>query len=499
MSTSLLLLALLAADPAPRPFAIEVVDDQTGRGVPLVELTTTSGITYVTDSAGLVAFAEPGLMHQRVFFHVKSHGYEAAKDGFGFLGVRLDVEPGGSAIVRIKRLNIAERLYRVTGQGIYRDSVLLGRKAPIAEPLLNAQVAGCDSVVNTVYQGRIHWFWGDTNRVAYPLGLYHVPGATSELPTRGGLDPDRGVNLTYYAGDDGFARATAKMPGEGPTWIWGLATVPDAAGGERMLCGYVKIKQPMTVYRRGIAEWDDEAKEFRQVAEYEPEVPLFPNGQATIHGEGDSKHVYFATPFPLVRTRATAESYKDRETYEAFTCLRTGSTWANPQIDRDEAGRIRYAWRKDTPPVGPQEQAKLIREGQLQPHEGLLQLRDIESGKPVLGHAGSVHWNEHRRRFVMITAQIYGTSMVGETWYAEAEAPVGPWVYARKIVTHDKYSFYNPKQHPMFDKDGGRVIFFEGTYTSMFSGNDVKTPRYDYNQIMYKLDLSEPRLRLPAD
>jgi hypothetical protein len=30
---------------AAEPFAIEIVDDQTGRGVPLVELTTTSGTT----------------------------------------------------------------------------------------------------------------------------------------------------------------------------------------------------------------------------------------------------------------------------------------------------------------------------------------------------------------------------------------------------------------------------------------------------------------------
>src|SRR5437870_10293927 len=116
MNAALLSLSLaLCGDPASRPFAIEVVDDQTGRGVPLVELTTTSGVTYVTDSAGLVAFDEPGLMNQQVFFHVKSHGYEAAADGFGFRGVRLDIKPGGAVKVAIKRLNIAERLYRVTG------------------------------------------------------------------------------------------------------------------------------------------------------------------------------------------------------------------------------------------------------------------------------------------------------------------------------------------------------------------------------------------------
>src|SRR3954454_6219475 len=106
----LLCTALVFSADAGRPFAIEVVDDQTGRGVPLVELTTTSGVTYVTDSAGLMAFDEPGLMNQQVFFHIKSHGYEAPADGFGFRGARLDVKPGATAKMAIKRLNIAERL-----------------------------------------------------------------------------------------------------------------------------------------------------------------------------------------------------------------------------------------------------------------------------------------------------------------------------------------------------------------------------------------------------
>src|SRR4051794_25350729 len=118
MNLVVLVASLAVSTGATAPFGIEVVDDQTGRGVPLVELTTTSAVTYVTDSAGLVAFDEPGLMHQQVFFHIKSHGYEAPRDGFGFRGVRLDIKPGGTAKVAIKRLNIAERLYRVTGEGI---------------------------------------------------------------------------------------------------------------------------------------------------------------------------------------------------------------------------------------------------------------------------------------------------------------------------------------------------------------------------------------------
>jgi hypothetical protein len=71
-------------------------------------------------------------------------------------------------------------------------------------------------------------------------------------------------------------------------------------------------------------------------------------------------------------------------------------------------------------------------------------------------------------------------------------------VYAVKVVTHEKYSFYNPKQHPIFDRDGGREIYFEGTYTHTFSGNNDATPRYDYNQVMYKLDLADPRAALPV-
>jgi hypothetical protein len=116
----------------------------------------------------------------------------------------------------------------------------------------------------------------------------------------------------------------------------------------------------------------------------------------------------------------------------------------------------------------------------------------------VLAHGGSVYWNTFKKRWVMIAVELFGSSMLGEVWYALADTPTGPWVYARKIVTHDDYSFYNPKQHPMFDRQNGRVVFFEGTYTSTFSGNKDPTPRYDYNQVMYQLDLADPRLALPV-
>ena len=125
-----------------RFFRIEVVDDQTGRGVPLVELSTTSGERFFTDSNGLAALDSPELVGRETWFNVASHGYEFPADAFGFRGTRLVPKPGESATLKIKRLNIAERLYRITGAGIYRDTVLLGQQPPIDEPLLNAQITG---------------------------------------------------------------------------------------------------------------------------------------------------------------------------------------------------------------------------------------------------------------------------------------------------------------------------------------------------------------------
>src|SRR3954467_3879587 len=86
-------------------FKIQVIDDQTNRGVPLVELTTTADVSYFTDSNGLIAFDDPAVMGREVFFHVKSHGYEFPKDGFGYRGTKLNVTEGGSATLKIHRIN----------------------------------------------------------------------------------------------------------------------------------------------------------------------------------------------------------------------------------------------------------------------------------------------------------------------------------------------------------------------------------------------------------
>src|SRR5437763_6608492 len=104
--------AIFSTQPAPRPapFAIKVVDEETHRGVPLVELKTVHGVRLFTDSNGIAAFDEPGLMNRDVFFFISSHGYEFRKDGFGYRGKALRTTAGTTAEVPIRRLNIARRL-----------------------------------------------------------------------------------------------------------------------------------------------------------------------------------------------------------------------------------------------------------------------------------------------------------------------------------------------------------------------------------------------------
>ncbi len=325
-----------------------------------------------------------------------------------------------------------------------------------------------------------------------------MTGATTLLPKDGGLDPDVGVDLEYILRDDGFTREMVPMEGPGPTWAFGFVVLKDA-GRDRMFAGYAKIKgASMETYRRGLAVYNDEKGVFQHVAEWPLRHPIVPTGHADIWKMDGRDYVVFQMPLPIIRVPAARADLSNLSKFEVFTCLKEGSTAKDPQIDRGPDGRVRYAWKRNTAYLGSQDEANLVKSGKLKPDEVLFHLRDADSGKSIIAHAGHITWNDYRKRWTLIDSEIFGTSMLGEVWYAEADSPLGPWVYARKVLTHDKYSFYNPKQHPYFAKEGGRIIYFEGTYTESFSGAPVKTPRYDYNQIMYRLDLADARLVLPV-
>ncbi len=477
---------------------IQVVDDVTGRGVPLVELETVNHLRFVTDSAGRAAIQEPGLLERPVFFYIKSHGYEFPKDGFGYAGKALTLVKGETVTIRLKRINIAERLYRITGEGIYRDSVLLGKDTPLEEPLGSGKVAGQDSAFAVPYRGQLYWFWGDTSRMRYPLGHFWMAGAVSDLPASGGLDPAQGVNLRYFTGEDGFSRPLCRLGVQrGLIWADAFVALPDDEGRERLVCHYAHMESLSKMLGHGLAIYNDDRKEFERIAALDLKERWRWPGQAhpIRHREDGVEYLLLGEVFPAVRVPATLNHFTNLESYEAWTCLSPGSTPEEQKVERDSQGLLRWSWRRGAMPVDVKIEAKLMASGHIKSAEARYHPVDVDSSTPVVMHRGTVNWNPYRHSWILIAGQQGGTSMLGEIWYAEAPEPTGPWLRAKKIVTHDKYSFYNPVHHPLLDQEGGRLIYFEGTYVTTFSGNPVATPRYDYNQIMYRLDLSDPGLQ----
>jgi len=189
------------------------------------------------------------------------------------------------------------------------------------------------------------------------------------------------------------------------------------------------------------------------------------------------------------------------DAYESYTPLKYGTSNADLtklQFNKDaHTGRLVYSWQRKTSPLSARQQFELVMKGVITQDDALfLQLKDTVTKATLLMTAGTINWNDYRKKYVMIGQQVYGTtSILGEIWYSESSSLVGPWTRAVKIVTHHSVDFYNPMQHKYFDAEGGRVIYFEGTFVNMFDkGSGIVVPRYDYNQQMYKLDLSDPRL-----
>ena len=258
----------------------------------------------------------------------------------------------------------------------------------------------------------------------------------------------------------------------------------------------------------GIGLWDDATDTFQKIVALDlAERWRCPQGHPVRVTSEEGNYIYFSAadnslaPFPAVRVRAQFESVKDPTRYEAFTPLARGARFEGEKtrLERGPEGRLRYAWKSDTAPITPAQEAALLKWDVLKTGETRYQPRDIDSEKVVTVDGGSVNWNAYRRKWIMIAVEKGGaSSFLGDIWYSEADSILGPWLWAKKVVSHDRYSFYNPVHHPFFDQEQGRFIYFEGTYTNSFSGTQEKTPRYDYNQIMYRLDLSDRRLQPPG-
>src|SRR5262249_31939268 len=150
--------------------------------------------------------------------------------------------------------------------------------------------------------------------------------------------PERGVDLTYFLDEHGFARQMAPMPGDGATWIDGLIVLSDEAGNERMFASYVKVRPPMDIYARGLALYDPAIDRFRHAADFKMDAPAYPGGHPFIHKDGGVDYVYFAKSNPLTRVRAKPEALQDLAQYETYTCLKQGSRLERPQVERGPDG-----------------------------------------------------------------------------------------------------------------------------------------------------------------
>ncbi len=448
------MLATTATAAMPAGFCrIEVVEKGSGWPVPLVELRTTHQVRFVSDNAGVIAFDLPELMGRETWFDVLGHGYEIPKDGFGYRGVRLKLEPGQTLKVEVTRNIIARRLGRITGAGLFAESQKLGAELDWKE----CGVLGCDSVQNAVHRGKLFWLWGDTTLAHYPLGVFHSTSGTTAVQPLTDFQPPVRLIYDYFTGPKGLPRGVAQMPGDGPTWISGLVSLPDSNGVPRLVGAYQKIRGFVDAYEWGLCVWNEAAAKFEPLrvlwrkTEATPKPPLVPDGQPAIWKDATGREwLLLCNPLPRFRCPATFEAWQDSSQWEA-----------------------------------------------LQPPEKLVSAAD---GQSVKLHNGSIAWHSWRQRWVTVFVQEGGKpSALGEVWYAEAKSPTGPWGKAVKVLTHENYTFYNPRLHPEFVVTNSPVLLFEGTYSQTFANRPQPTPRYDYNQMLYRLDLDALALRPAQD
>jgi hypothetical protein len=440
---------LLAARSVLKPCRIEITDKANGWPVPLVELRTTHNVRFISDNAGIIAFDLPELMGRSVWFDLIGNGYEVKPDGFGARGIRVKPEPGATIKVQVSRTIVARRIGRITGGGLFAESQKCGTELDWKE----SGILGCDSVQNAVHRGKLFWLWGDTTIPSYTLGIFDGTSATTTIQPLSSFEPPLHLNLHYFTDSKGAPRGIAKMPGSGPTWITGYASLLDHNGVSHLVGSYVKVRPPMEAYERGLCVWNDATSNFEQLSviwkksQSLPTTPLIPEGHPAFWKDPKGREwILFGNPFPTLRCRASYEAWQDQS-----------------------------AWQV------------------LKPQATVLSASDQSEIKP---HSGSIAWNPWRKRWVTVFMQAFGKpSAFGELWYSEATTPTGPWGPAVKVLTHENYTFYNPRLHPEFTASDSPILIFEGTYTKQFADKPQPTPRYDYNQILYRLDLNDPALK----
>ncbi len=420
-----------------RPFRVECIDAENGWPVPGVQLTTSAGHRFVSDNAGVVAIGEPDYYGRSMTFSVTGHGYRPSS---GASSVTLSVKAGGEAKVELARQYRAMRLGRIGGGGLFGESMKVGERLDEPE---DGEV-GRDSVQVKPYGDKLFWLWGDTNVRSYPLGVFNTTASYTANPPFSAWVPPVAPKYANFKNSDGNIRGVIDQPWGGLMWIFGLVDLKDKKGNAKLGGAWTCVSgnnANSSGSCNGLCTWNPDTEKFditRVLNSSTNSCSMFPDGNnMKWTDEKGKKWILFGGPYPWLKIPDSYES------------------WCNP----DTWEKLSYSSRAAT-------------------CKG-------STTSTVTPKGGQMMWNAAIGKYVAI---FYLDLDFGGLWYAEADSPFGPWYNAEKVCQMDNYNFYNPVVHAESDPTKPYLIF-EATYTDAFVGQPDPTARWNYTQVLYRLNL----------
>jgi hypothetical protein len=331
-------------------------------------------VSSYSDSGGNIAFYEPGFEGD-IFFNVYSDGYSldpnqdhvemynTPYDSGIHLNVSYGENSGGGGIIYMVRHQLAKRLYRLTGSGLYADSYLSNQLSSIPQSIIDSnrvliddvKVLGQDTVMTVTFNNKVLWFFGDTTCLCSArqnncenYGMYTV-GASSCLPSdlitgQSQNDDDDADDdnhdspcissqpppLKYFSSSEGGFLHVAPMatlpPLDQNTWIAAVFTLPSSSSASSSQAKYANfMKNPgdgenAGPTATGMVKWNPDSETFDFLSEF-PDNHTFLNGAHTIQqlspedSGSASNYVYFNSQ---IRVSGDEVSIMDPSQYEYY-------------------------------------------------------------------------------------------------------------------------------------------------------------------------------------
>ena len=448
----------------PEYFGVRVVDSSSGRGIPAARVSVLHWLDQWSDSLGYVAFQEPALATPtQLFVTVESDNYDK-------LAVSLNASLGRSLSLQLRRQLPAERLYRVTGPGIFRDAVLLGAKLPPAAAAVAASdsdlshgIAGQDAMISAQFRDKIVLSFGDTRSASDGAGQTMTSNALA--PTQA-FSRERildGLPLSYSLSPSGETRPSLPLHvSERSVCEFGMPFARKGTNDSSVEIGalsatsrglfVVFTKRPRgnmgpswadcTTCCWGIARYDIDTRVYRPQVLFPLKSPMFGRvtaSQSLVTTEDGVERIYFTVQKPIVRVAVSAIA-----NLSAFEEVAVASPFTDQDINRAAVTHVASA--------------------------GL---------------------------FVMIAEG--REPRMGDILAATAKSLAGPWSSLCRIassnLTHN--ALYNPSIHTTINGSSGAEIIWSATLSDGYTTNSVHkqdgltVPRYNYEVIMHRVRLDD--------